>query len=506
MPTRPALVVVPPDAAARVEAAEDAPTPTAPEPVPAAVAGPPVDPATGEEVAEPVPVSAADAPREPREEEHEGRYLFRWPSRFVEFEASRLAEDKDGVRCEITISYTGPETDGDPAVLHHSRLNLLSESSKTIIINKLDRIQKETLYKVDGWRGMLETVCVRALRRYRAGRKAIALREVDYTKHPKTLLAPMLSAEGATVMCGDGSAGKSTWAILLSVMLATGRTYGLMDGTVGPTNVLIADWESSEYTWSERLFAVCKALGLDDVPTNIFYRPMAGSMAEQKEDMRTYADQLETGYIIVDSMVAACGGEMDSRSVVPLFNAMREIGRPWLGITHITKEQAEAQQAGGGFVRPIGSGFFYNYARMVWYLERMQQEGEQKGHVLLSNHKNNNGPLAAKRFYEVEYLMDGDLLDQAVFGLSNAAQHEQAFFRYPLTERITMCLGITGGQLHQDALQARVGTPTEMGRKNWPEVFKNWLHQCVRSGRVSVGDDGMVRLLDRRRMADVLDL
>jgi hypothetical protein len=360
-------------------------------------------------------------------------YVFRWDDHGIEIRLDQMEDGRDGdLRCEITVfSYIAGKT----GLLHNATFNVLAQRTRSELINKMtDAVSSLP------WREMIEAMCFKAKFHFRNGSPPTDLRTVDTQKQMPMLMYPWIGAEGGTVLFGDGSAGKTTLAITLAACVATDHPVRDVFGriTIPPSPVLICDWEASEISHAERLQAVCRGLGIDDLP-QVFHMRMVGSLWEQKRNVAKYARDLGVKLVIYDSMAAACDGEIESsRDTNRFYNATNMVGLPWIGVTHINQESAkQAMEGGAKYVRPFGSAFVHNRARGTWYIERISERGSSKAVLYLVHYKNNNGPLQKDRAFQVEYDTTTDLQMYRVryTEMPPTAIPELAL-RLPLDERI----------------------------------------------------------------------
>ena len=93
-------------------------------------------------------------------------------------------------------------------------------------------------------------------------------------------------------------------------------------------------------------------------------------MADEVEAIRqTVADE-EVTYIVVDSLGAACGGDLtDADTALKFGGYIRSLGVGSLWITHVTKNGDRDAD------KPFGTVYFHNMARLVWRVKR-QSEAE----------------------------------------------------------------------------------------------------------------------------------
>lgn len=320
-------------------------------------------------------------------------YRFNWGDDGVEIILDRISEDgKQGPKGELSIKMARPGMEGH---LHGPvRFNLTASTTRAQLVRQL----LERVGDVD-WYGALEQVCVLSIQRWRDGDPVIDLASVPPRESARFLVEPFIEDSGTTIIFADGGTGKSTLALALGATVALGKP--ILEITPRATcPVLYLDWESDESTHAERLSAL---VGV--VPAGLMhYRRQVASLTESAPTLRRRIAELGIGLVIVDSLGAARGGEPESAEVtIKTFNAIRSLSIPALAIDHVAKHSTENRPN-----KPFGSAFSYNLARLVWAAEKVQEEGDEKSTIALTNTKSNNGRLHKRRGYRVEFANDDD--------------------------------------------------------------------------------------------------
>lgn len=327
-------------------------------------------------------------------------YVFRWPPDGVELSMERLHEARGGeLTAEVTVMSGRDDVSG---LLHHARLNLVSTTARQAIVKSLgQRIPDETV----DWGGALELACHIAIKRWRDGDPVIDLRRVPARCGSRFLLEPFIEVDGPTILFADGGTGKSMFAMAIGVSIATGLTvFDRPPQTASP--VLYLDWEADANTHAERLTSICRGLNIERDIAPIYYRRQFASLAEAAPTIRRHIAELHAGFVIVDSMGAARGGEPESAdNTIRLFNAARSLGVPWLGVDHVTKN---GSVDGSQPTKPFGSVFTHNLARITWGMERVEDFGDGRMTLVLTNHKTNNGRPVRRHGYEVAFVSKDD--------------------------------------------------------------------------------------------------
>lgn len=228
-----------------------------------------------------------------------------------------------------------------------------------------------------------------------------AVRRLDEvsTAPPAPLKIGWLDPEGHTVLFGDGGVGKGAFASHLIVRLVDeGET------------VLVVDYEDHATEWARRV----SALGAPETLQHVYHvSPLShgwsgprGAIWGQAASLRAIADRVGATYVVVDSVVVACGSTdvMDPEAPAQYAGALQVIGRPAMSLAHATK-------AGDGRY-PFGSIFWHNLCRLSW---SMAKAGGQGHRVVVQSRKHNNYGSLGKHLVVTEW-MDGKPREVSVEG------------------------------------------------------------------------------------------
>lgn len=199
---------------------------------------------------------------------------------------------------------------------------------------------------------------------------AIALAEIS-TAPPAPLLCGRLDPASHTILYGTGGVGKGTFACyLITRLVASGH------------RVLILDYENHGGEWARRYHGLAGRDGSDQVlwvaPLTASWGGRRGAIWKQAADVRELAMAFGATYVVIDSIVPACGGSdpMDPGTVALYAGALELLGIPVLSLGHVTKAD--------DLRYPFGSVFWHNLARVTWSLHK---DGER---VVLTHRKSNN--------------------------------------------------------------------------------------------------------------------
>ena len=412
-------------------------------------------------------------------------YAFWWQASGVQITLDRLHESRDNdLVAQIEVRR------GDEHVqnlVHQAKINLNSTRVRAEVVRALD--QRFVADDLD-WGAHIEQVAFLALKHWREGDPLIDLAELGPSEKPRFLLSPYVEYGGPTVVFAEGGSGKSLFSLAVAFTVATGvPVLGLTPTTSCP--VLYLDWESDAATHAARLRSLAAGVN-KPVPTGrIFYRQQAASLAESAPHLRRLIAEQQIGFIVVDSLGAARGGEPESAdTTLRLFGAARTLGVPWLGVDHVAKA------LGAKATTPFGSVFTVNQARLTWGMEKVAQTETGESTLVLTNHKANNGGEGKQMAYTVTIRADADeVMAHAHYQKTDVRRIPEMLPRLGLSAQIQSVLT-------QGALTVReITLALEADDVTVPEQsVRNTLNRRKDSFVTVIGEDGAQRwgLLSRR--------
>lgn len=358
-------------------------------------------------------------------------YAFRWADECVDISLDEIHEARGGeLRALMTVK---TDRDGHDVLLFQADFNIASTTTRQAVVRSL----VARVADLD-WGSMLEAVCYFSRERFREGDPLVPLAEALPDQGERFLLKPFVERGGPTVLFAMGGTGKSLFALALAVSISSGMNIGL--GTTSQhLTVAYLDWETERAIHNERLRALCAGADIAVEDTDIWYRRQTASLAASAPALRRLFARHNVGFMVVDSLGAARGGEPESAdSTIRLFNAARSIGVPWLAVDHMTK--------GGGAdqATPFGSVYTHNEARLTFALEAAESADAGVSTIVLTNRKANNGPLAKRRAYDVSFSTEGDALTCVNYTLTDVNQIPEVYSRLPVADQIAGVLRETG--------------------------------------------------------------
>lgn len=303
-------------------------------------------------------------------------FNYQWDEEQVSLTFDRFVEDsKENLFAETTVESGAPGMSGH---LHQAKLNLTSTTARRTLVNTL----REHGSDID-WYGILEQACVATLRRRREGEPAVKVGNnvLPPGGNNRFLLEPLLYDSQPNVLFGPGGVGKTLIALVTCLLVQTGtEELGLLPHEV--RNVLFLDYETSREDIEERIGALKTGLSLPP-QAELLYRFCSQPVTSDLMELRKIVALNDIGFIVVDSIGTACGGEPESAAAtLSYFAALRSLRVPTLSIDHISH---------GDPNRPFGSVYKWNAARNVMQARAQQEAGEDNIQVGIYQRKNNNG-------------------------------------------------------------------------------------------------------------------
>ncbi len=370
-------------------------------------------------------LNRATRPREPSGPEIKwegGRGIFLWHREGIGIAVDRIREHSDDLRAEITVTAKVGGT------LGLDRINLLTTRGR----GDFAKVLKEYRSDVD-WLPRLELVCQKAVEKYRQGEPAELLVPVTTLHDDEYHVDPILPRHQTSVLYADGGNGKSLFALALAISTATGKA---LPGGIKPIrtcSVMDLDYETEYVQQGKRSGGLLKRFGLPFESVPFYYRRMTGALADHEETLRSEIARLGVGFVIVDSLVPACGPEpKEAGSVSRVFDTLRSFRTTNLIIAHVPKTQADQTS---NATRPWGSAFVWNFARSVWEIVRAKEADDDRMEIALYHRKANDSRLHSAIGLRFEFTGDAITIHSG-----DVTEHADLSGRLSLSTRILHAL------------------------------------------------------------------
>lgn len=307
-----------------------------------------------------------------------GIYTMEWAEDRIKIVASKVRQHRDGrVTGEITVTTTAVNYHSH---LHQAQFNFSSTQARTSLAKVM--LSK---YPDANWSNLLEQLCFYVLGWVRQGEPVQELCADDDFKPPEYLLYPIILKDEPTIIFGEGESAKSLIALLLGICVElpwTDNPFKLKP-LATTSRALYLDWETSRAEIGWRLKCFQNGLGLPSLFIN--YRRCALPLADDMEQIHEMIQQTHSNFLIVDSIAAASGGDINSAEVaLRFFAALRQLKITSLLIAHTAKNLDGKHQT------VYGSAFYHNSARSVWLVKRVSETDENEISVGLFHKKHNN--------------------------------------------------------------------------------------------------------------------
>ena len=322
----------------------------------------------------------------------------------LRFTVSAVRESQSGLWAEIHVQSIQSGNEGD---ILRDHITLTSTRSTNSLAKTLAARTKVAM----SWPELIALICLTTIDTFRQGDPFLYLKQVPDTPQDRAYLVERLIPYQQTVVIyGDGGAGKSLFALSTAIAVATGKKLPGIKPNMQPYRVLYLDYEATPAVHAYYLHCIEKGEGIEIDSKGIVYRRMSRALTLESALIKREVDRQEIGFLVVDSMVPACGGEPESANIVmQFFNAIRGIGPiSTLVVSHLTK--AEAQRK--GLPRPFGSVFTTNLARSTWLARRAEIGDSDVLEIGLYHTKTNFGRLFEPQGIRYRFGSDSIIMSQ----------------------------------------------------------------------------------------------
>ncbi len=290
---------------------------------------------------------------------------------------SRFKASREGTAAELTIAMPH---EGKLRTLTSGIVNLSALVTRDRLAKRLNQLVKDTV----DWDSVVETICVRGLQEYRKGEPIESLEPQEEDRPARFLLNPFVYAEYPTLLYGPGEAGKSFLALYWSCLLTSGVMANGMATHPAGHEVLYLNWELRAPEMRARIAQLRR--GHPELIRVPHHRHCNGPLAEFARDLKHEIVARQIDLVVIDSIAAATMGDVTAAEAPNrFFEALDSLHCASILVGHQAKA-GEGQQA-----TAYGSVFYYNNPRMVYRVQKFQEEESDTFRMSLDHTKNNFG-------------------------------------------------------------------------------------------------------------------
>lgn len=357
----------------------------------------------------------------------------------IEFDYLRTEPRTGELRGQVAIRSSAP---GMVGLVHRANLNLTSTQGRSTVVKQLmKRANEQGL----DWDALLEEACFLTVEAFRKGEPMRLLRDANQPPEAGWLLSPLVLGQLPTIWFGDGGTAKSYLALAAGISIQT--TWELL--SIKPStqlNVAYLDWEFDDWEHKDRMRRLVSA----DMPA-IMYKRCHGPLRNQVDELQRELREHEIGFVIIDSVGAACDGPPEeAQSALGFFDGLRALEVGALCIAHMNRS--------GDTSRPFGSTFWHNGARATWYMKAQQDAATAAITVGMFNRKSNTGPLANPLGFILSFDKDSTAIERTDV-------RDVPEFAGQLSIRQRIAREVDQGALSLNELTQRLGEPYDSIQK-----------------------------------------
>lgn len=360
----------------------------------------------------------------------------------VVFTFDRLHEQRGAYHAELTVTLSTTE------ILDTIAVSLSSDAAQVKLANSLKTYSDQIPWKV-----LLQKSCALVIRRHRQGEPPAHLNRNSTVEALTYAVNPLVPRKKPTILFADGGKGKSTFALMMAMAVSTGQSVAGFSALAGKP--LFLDWEDDLDVHTRRLHAIRAGHPALDA-ADVQYQRCCEPLVKLTHELARTIQRENITFVIIDSLLAAMGGDSSAEAVGKFFAALRVLQVESLLIGHTPKTLPEGQENPTVY----GSVFNQNFARGVWELKTEQELGEESAILGLFHRKSNLTRKHLPIGLKVTHKQDGTSVRYEPFDLTNAAELEKAL---PLPSRIRNLLDSDGIPRSSEQIAKELGLETKLG-------------------------------------------
>ena len=336
-----------------------------------------------------------------------GGYVFAWKDLGISITVSRLIVHKSDGRVTGEIVVQSVNDAGDMInIFPSTQLNFSSDRTRVGLAKNLS-----VKYKQFPWGEILDQLCDGVQERARKGEPVQELwTSAEGIKPPEPLLEPILYKGLPTVIYGDKGVHKSTLALAFYFCLVLpwhDNPLGLQapDRSV---KTLILDWETEGTITQYYGKKIQDGHGLPGLIVQ--HRRCHLPLADDLEQIWGHILDKKAEVIIIDSLAAAAGGELNKPEIaLTFFSALRQLKTTSLLIAQNSKDPESQRKT------IFGSVFFTYYARNILELCKSEATSEDVFDIALFHRWCNIGKLHKPMSFNLHYNETGLIIARQPF-------------------------------------------------------------------------------------------
>jgi hypothetical protein len=294
---------------------------------------------------------------------------------------SRLRQRGDGLAGELLLEH---ERAGR---LFWGTVHLTSVSSRKTVAQHLRHKVGPPGDGVPHWDELVDTLCFWAGQEFRTAGTVEEAGAADDAEGVDAFVVSSLLLRGdLNMLYGAPGTAKGYLAAALALQMHAQVPVLPLAGPTEPHPTLYLDWEWSKAELGQRLRALCRGAGVPH--QTIFYRRMAGPLADQANVLRTEIRRRGIRFVIVDSAHLAAGfaAEGDPGAA---FGRLCEALRSFEVTAYLIDHPAKGAERGAE--TPYGTRYKLALCRNIWIARRSHGD-KQELHVGLWHDENSNVP------------------------------------------------------------------------------------------------------------------
>lgn len=328
---------------------------------------------------------------------------------------------------EMTEQERGRYSHLMPYTYQVPRLNLLASRSVADFAKNV--AERDEVLKPKEWNDVFSDACQMVVDSINEGEPVLEIDGgIQGLKPPKYLAGPLIMKDTTNIIFGLKASCKTTTAAAVSCVVQNEMTSNPLELVVNSkANVLWLDYEFTYDAIQYDFARIQKGFNLDDT-AKIKYRRCRKPIIEEFDKIRDIIKEYEISLAVIDSLGLAAGSDnlKEARAATDFYTALNQIDCTFLILAHSPKSEY------GQPVRSVlGSSYFENLARNIWYIEKASEEGTDEVDILLRNKWVNTARQHKPISFHINYT------DESICIFGQDFSKVDAFRKYvPLKQRI----------------------------------------------------------------------